>query len=166
MATQRMQLKPEEAQYLSSAFPQYIKTLGTNFPVPGLAFDAAAEEKAYWSFVAQNYGSGNLTLILHWNADTATANNCMWGCRMAAITAGTDAQSVRTKAFGSQQTQITAASGTANAEVVTTITISNLDSLANGDEIWLEISRVGNHASDTMTGDAILTMAELSWSDS
>ena len=46
-----------------------------------------------------------------------------------------------------------------------TITISNLDSLAADDLVWLRISRDANNGSDTMANDAILLMAELTYSD-
>ncbi|MCZ2076465.1 MAG: hypothetical protein LC130_15875, partial [Bryobacterales bacterium] len=92
-------LAPEEAQFLASAFPQYVKNNGTNFPVSGLAFDAAADEAAFWKFRAVDYTSGNLTLDLFWYADTATSGNIVWDAQIAAITPETDTQDVETKAF-------------------------------------------------------------------
>jgi hypothetical protein len=45
------------------------------------------------------------------------------------------------------------------------ITISNLDSIAANDWVVLKLYRVAADAGDTMTGDALVTMAELSYSD-
>src|SRR5262245_21571555 len=87
---------PEESQFLASAFPAYVKTNGTNFPVSGLAFDAGADEAACWKFIAQNYGAGNLTLNIFWYADTATSGDVVWGAQIAAITPNSDTQDVET----------------------------------------------------------------------
>jgi len=45
------------------------------------------------------------------------------------------------------------------------VTVSNLDSLAANDDLWVRIARDANNASDTMTGDAILVLATVSYSD-
>lgn len=166
MATTYQFLTPEEAVFLASAFPNYVKPNGTNFPVSGLAFDAASEEKAYFKVKAQKYGSGNWLLSYAWYADTATSGDVRWAARIAAITHNTDSQDVLTKAFATQQAIDDSHLGTTGKRLhVIDLTISNLDSVANGDDVWIEVSRVGNHANDTMAGDAILTLLELSYSD-
>lgn len=166
MATNYQLLLPEEAQFLASAFPAYSKVNGTNFPVSGLAYDAATEEKAYWKVDVPNYGSGNLTLKLRWYADTASSGDVVWGARLACITPNTDSQDVETKAFATQQTVTDSHLGTTGQRLhEIDLTISNLDSIAAGDAVWLEISRLGASGSDTMTGDAILERATLSYSD-
>lgn len=158
-------LAPEEAQFLASAFPQYIKNNGTNFPVSGLAFDAATDEAAFWKFRAVDYTSGNLTLDLFWYADTATSGNIVWDAQIAAITPETDTQDVETKAFATANSVTDSHLGTTGQRLhKATITISNLDSLAADDIVWLRINRDANNASDTMAGDAILTLAQLSYS--
>lgn len=168
MATVKQVLSVEEAQFLSSAFPQFLKTAGTNFPVSGLAYDAATDEAAFWKLRAINYGSGNLTLKLVWYADTASSGNVVWEAQIAAITPDTDTQDVETKALTTlnfvQDTHL----GTTGQRVHTcTITISNLDSIAADDIFWLRIARDANgtNATDDMTGDAILLQAELTYSD-
>ncbi len=159
---------PEEANFLGSAFPAYLKNNGTNFPVSGLAYDATTDEAAFWKFQALNYEAGNLTLDLYWYADTATIGNVVWEVQLAAITANTDTQDIETKALATlnfvQDTHL----GTTGQRVhLCTITISNLDSIAADDICWLRIARDANgtNATDDMTGDAILVMAELSYSD-
>jgi hypothetical protein len=83
---------PEEAQFLATAFPAYVKNNGSNFPVSGLAFDAASDEAAFWKFVATSYGSGNLTVRIYWYADTASSGDVIWDVSISAITANTDSQ--------------------------------------------------------------------------
>lgn len=166
MATIKQRLSVEEAQFLASTFPAYIKNNGTNFPVAGLAYDAATEEKAYWNFRVNDYGSGNLTLELEWYADTATSGDIIWGSRLACITPDTDSQDVETKSFATQQTVTDTHLGTTGQRIHRcSITISNLDSIATDDDCWLEVSRLGNNGSDTMAGDGILIAALLTYSD-
>lgn len=158
-------LAPEEAQFLSTAFPQYVKNNGTNFPVSGLAFDAATDEAAFWKFLAVDYTSGNLTLDLFWYADTATSGNIVWDAQIAAITPETDTQDVETKTFAAISSVTDSHLGTTGQRLhKATITLSNLDSLAADDVVWLRVNRDANNASDTMAGDAILTLVQLSYS--
>lgn len=166
MATIVHTLLPAGAGFLAATFPQFVKTNGTNFPVEGLGYDAAADEAAFWSLPATAYGSGNLTLTIFWYADTATSGVVRWGGCIAAITANTDTQDVETKAFATETTfDDTHLATTGQRLHSADVTISNLDAIAVGDSVWLRIRRIGSNAADTMTGDAILTMATLSYSD-
>lgn len=166
MATVRHQLLPEEAQFLASAFPQYVKNNGTSFPVSGLAFDAASDEAAFWKFLADNYGSGNLTIDIFWYADTATSGDVVWEAQLAAITPDTDSQDIETKALATLNNVTDSHLGTVGQRVhKASITLSNLDSIAAGDLCHLRIARDANNVADTMTGDAIITAIEVSYSD-
>lgn len=165
MATVVHYFDPEGAQF-PSTFPQFVKANGTNFPVSGLAFDSSADEAAVWKFEAINYGSGNLTLDLWWYADTASSGVVRWGGAIAAITAETDTQDVESKSLATENTFDDTHLGTTGQRVhKASITISNLDSLAAGDLVFLRIRRVGSNGADTMAGDAILLLAKLSYSD-
>jgi len=156
--------EPESAQFLASAFPQYLKINGTNFPVSGLAFDAATDEAAFWKFKAINYASGNLTVDIDWYADTASSGDVIFDAQIAAITPNTDTQDVETKAFATINSVTDTHLGTTGQRLHrATITISNLDSIAADDVVWFRLNRDANNASDTMTGDAIVTMIALSY---
>lgn len=168
MATVYQQLIPEEAQFLATAFPQYLRVAGSSFPVTGLAYDASTDEAAFWKFFAHNYGSGNITLTILWYADTASSANVVWEAQMSAITPNTDSQDVETDGLATlnfvQDTHL----GTTGQRVHSCdIAISNLDSLAAGDLVHLRIARDANgtSATDDMTGDAILIMAIVAYSD-
>lgn len=166
MGTVRHLLFPEEAAFATSSFPAYTRTAGTNFPVTGLAFDAAADEGAYFKRRLVSYGSGNLTLSLTWYADTATSGVVRWEAAIACITPDTDTQDVETKSFAAATTVDDTHLGTTGQRLhVCSITISNLDSAAAGDVVWLRLSRIGSNGADTLTGDAIWVEAELSYSD-
>lgn len=168
MSTVRIQLDPAAARFKTTAFPALVNNQGTNFPVTGLAYDATTDEAAFWTFVADSYGSGNVTVDVYWYADTATSANVVWEVQLAAITADTDTQDVETKAFATlnfvQDTHL----GTTGQRVhKASVTVSNLDSLAAGDVLTLRLARDANgtSATDDMTGDAIVVAVEVSYSD-
>jgi hypothetical protein len=166
MATVKLYLAPEEAQFAASAFPGFVKNAGTNFPVSGLAYDGTTSERAYWKFEPASYGSGNITCDILFYNDSSTAGACVWEAALAAITPETDSQDVETKAFATAQ-QVTKSHPGSVAQRLqkATITISNLDSVAAGDEAWLRISRLPADAGDTSSADIILTSVRLSYSD-
>lgn len=168
MGTVRQYLAPEEAQFASTAFPQFVRTQGTNYPVSGLAYDGAGStiERAYWKFEPVAYGSGNITCDVIFYNDSSTAGACVWEAALAAITPETDTQDVETKAFATAQQVTKSHPGTTVQRLQrATITISNLDSVAAGDEAWLRISRLQTDGGDTSTADVILTSVRLSYSD-
>jgi hypothetical protein len=152
----------------ANAFPGYVRNNGTAFTVSGLAYADSAPEVAFWKFASFAYGSGNITCDIVWYADTSTTatHGVTWEVAIAAITPGTDTQNVETKAFATAQTGSTDL-GTTDAQrlMKTTVTISNLDSLAAGDEVWIKVTRLTSDANDDLTGDAILTSVRLSYSD-
>jgi hypothetical protein len=166
MATVRQALDPRDFVPAAVNGPQFKVVEGTNFPVASLAFDAATEETAFVRLRAANYGSGNLTLKLSWYADTASSGDVIFGAAIAAITPNTDSQDVETKAFATAQTVTDSHLGTTGQRLhECEITISNLDSIAANDDFWLKIYRDADAGGDTMSGDALLVGAELSYSD-
>lgn len=165
MATIYQQLDPGAAQFLSTSFPALVKN-GTNFPAVGLAFDAAADEAAFWHFDAINYGSGNVTVRVTWYADTASSGDVIWGAQLACITANTDTQDIETKALATANTATDTHLGTTGQRLHNVdITVSNLDSLAARDDVWLRLYRDADAAGDTMTGDGIVVGVTVSYSD-
>lgn len=169
MATVRIAWDNPGAQFdpLGANFPAPVRVAGTNFPVEGLAYDAGAtDESACVKFTAISYGSGNLTLKLKWYADTAASGDVIWACSIACITPNTDTQDVETDAFATEQTVTDSHLGTTNQRVhECSITVSNLDSLAANDLVFMRVKRNSSSGSDTMTGDAILLSAVLEYSD-
>lgn len=166
MANVRCDLEPEAAQFLATAFPQFDKANGTNFPVSGLRYDASADEAAFWKIDSFNYGSGNITCDLLWYAENATTGVVRWEAAIAAITPNTDTQDVTTDALATVQTFDDTHLGTTGKRVHSAqITISNLDSVAADDIVFVRIRRIGSNAADTMANDAWLIQARLTYSD-
>lgn len=169
MATIPQYLIPEGAQYAASAFPQFKLNQGTNYPASGLAYDGTATERAYWKVTPALYGSGSITVDVVWYADTGTTGAVVWEAALAAITPNVDSTDFETKGFATAATVADSHLGTTGQRLhLATITLSgaSLDSVADGDECVLRISRLPADAGDTMTGiDAILTSVRLSYSD-
>lgn len=168
MATVSSELPVDAAKFLATAFPQYVKTNGTSFPVDGLAYDATTSESAYWKFVPFAYGTGDWTCSVAWYADTATANAVVWQVAVAAITPNTDSGDIETKAFATAQQGTSTHLGTTGQrlhQLDITIVAANLDSALTNDVLFLRLSRLPADGSDTMTGDAIVTNVWLSYSD-
>lgn len=167
MATVNQEFSPWDAVPPASNYPTLDVIAGTNFPVSCLDFDAATEETTFFTFQANNYGSGNLTATVFWYADTASSGDVIWGAALAAITPNTDSQDIETKAFATAVTATDTHLGTTGQRLHTVdITVNQLDSLAAGDWVALKFYRDADAAGDTMTGDACLVSLRLSYSDS
>ena len=166
MATVVQGLSLDSAKFQTSGFPQVIPVQGTNFPIVGaLGFDATAVESCYWRIYPVNYGSGSVTVTVEWYADTATSGAVTFRANFAAITPNVDTQNVETKALGSDNsasdTNLTNAQQAHSFDIVA----SNVDSMADGDWVWLRLQRVPTDGGDTMIGDAIVTGVMISYSD-
>ncbi len=143
----------------TTTFPQPVQANGSNYPVPGLAFDADTQEEVFFEFTATDYVSGNLTLTILWYADTATANDVVWEAQVGVITPNTDSQDVETDGLATLNFVMDTHLGTVGQRVhETAITISNLDGLAAGDRVVLRLARDADSTNDTddLTGDVIL----------
>lgn len=164
MATAYVQLNPFGAILPASSYAQFDVVAGSNFPVGGLDFDAAATETAYFVFRASQYSSGNLTVAIDWYADTASSGDVVWGAAICVITPDTDSQDIETDTFATQNTVTDSHIGTTGQRLHrAVITVSNLDSLAAEDWVCLQIQRLGADGSDTMAGDATVTLITVSY---
>lgn len=142
----------------ASNIPEFVVIQGTNNPISGVAF-GTANEALFRSFVAINYASGNITVKLNWYSRSgSTSSTVTWGAAIQAVTPG-DAQSMETDSFATETTQATTVNGTARGLTQTSITVTNLDSIAAGDRVNLRIRMTAKG----MTGDAILETIELSY---
>jgi hypothetical protein len=166
MATVAQHFSPGDAILPASNPAAPVQFAGTNFPIPGLAFDASTQETVFFRFPALSYGSGNVNVEIQWYADTGTANGVTFGASLAAITPNTDSQDIETKAFATENTASDTHLGTTGQRLHSfTIAVSNLDSLAAGDDVTLRLRRVPADGSDTMTGDCIVTGVNVTYSD-
>lgn len=170
MADVKRELYPAEAQYMGSAFPQFARALGTAGPVTWLAYDAGGTESAYWELGAIDYAAADspVTLDVVWGAATATSGVVMWEVAIAAMTPETDSTSAEAKTYGTAVTGTDTHLGTTAKRLMRATLVldssAELNSMANGDQLWVRISRLGANGSDTMAGDALLHSALVTWS--
>lgn len=166
MATTKLALRPAVFEPAATNGAQWKTVDGTNFPVSGWAFDAATAETIFTILPILNYGSGNITFRIYWYADTATANDTVWGVSLGAITGNVDTQDIETKSLASENTATDSHLGTTGQRLhFVDVTVSNLDSVAADDLIVLRLRRVAADAGDTMAGDALFIGAAVSYSD-
>lgn len=166
MATVTKVFLPGEAILRSTAFPALVQANGSAYPVLGLAFDPSSSETCFWPFVADNYGSGNLTVTLFWYADTASSGDIVFDVAIAAITPNSDTQDIETDSLATANTATDSHLGTTGQRLHSiAVTVSNLDSLAAGDFVMLAVTRDVSDAADTMAGDLILVAAQVTYSD-
>ncbi len=166
MATITQQLDIQAGKLRTASFPALVQANGSNYPVPGYAFDAASEEQVYFQFVATDYGSGNLTLKILWYADTATSGVVRWGTQLAVITPNTDTQDIETDGLAAENATNDTHLGTTGQRLhQLDHTISTLDSLAADDFVTLKLYRDVTDSADTMAGDAIIVGLILEYSD-
>lgn len=150
----------------SNASPEVIRVKGSaTAPAPHFVearFDAAADEHLWWVFrMPTDYASGPV-VKLQWKAN-ATANSCVWGTRLGAVTPA-DADTPNEHATATAQTATTATNATeARRLVETSITITNTDSVAAGDWVALLVYRDADNASDTLAVDAELCAVSLEY---
>lgn len=153
------EFEAQDAEVRSTGFPALTKANGTNIPVSGYAFDAAAIETVFFRFRASDYTSGDVAVDLDWYADTASSGDVVWGAQLAAITPNTDTQDIETDSLPTVTTVTDSHLGTTGQRLhraTITLTGAALDSLAADDLAVLAISRQATSGGDTMTGDGVL----------
>lgn len=167
MATVTVPLNIDAALPVPSVtMPQY-KQAGTNITVPSYSFDAAGTEGIQFVIpYLVSYSSGNITVLLRWYGDSATSGDVVWGAAIAAITPETDSTDVEADSWATENTVTDSHLGTTAQRLMTaSITVSNLDSVAAGDVVFLRIQRLGGNGSDTMSGDAQLAGLAIQYDD-
>lgn len=149
-----------------AALPE-LKSAGSSIAALSYSFDAGADEAIQRVIPrAVSYGSGNITVRVLWYGDTATSGDVVFGASIAAITPNTDTQDAETDSWATENTVTDSHLGTtAHRLHEASITVSNLDSLADGDYLALRIRRLGTSGSDTMSGDAQVVGVVVEWSD-
>lgn len=128
---------------------------------PALAFDAAADESAYWTGVAPQGLSGTITVVVHYCMASAVTGSVYFQAQIEAITPGDAVDLDAGNSFDSANSGNGAVPGTAGYEQAISITMTNADSIAAGDLFRLALNRDADNASDTAAGDCYVLGVEL-----
>jgi hypothetical protein len=144
--------------------PQLVQITVSNAPIIVLAFDAATDEICYLTGVAPQGLTGTLTLEVFGLMASATTGVVGMGAAVEAITPG-DSTDLDTASSFDTINYATSATvpGTAGYEFKTTITLTNADSIAAGDDFRIEFRRDADatSATDSAAGDFYLRKLEL-----
>lgn len=139
-----------------------------------------AERRGYWvdadgntdalirtEFLADGYGSGSVTLEGVWTARTATSGDVVLRAQLAAITPDTDTEDTSNPTFGAWASVTDTHLGTTAGRAHNfSIVITDTDSLAAGDTVYLNLQAQCSNASFTMSGEFIVFgVTRVSYSD-
>lgn len=155
MAT-RFVFGPNNAEFPAAAFPA-LTLINRR---PALAFDAATDELAYWTFIAPQGMTGTLTAIVTYMMASATSGVVFWEGILEAVSDGDATDLDAGTSFGTTNSASGTVPATAGYIDQITITLTNTDAIAVGDYVRLSINRDANNAGDTATGDAYLLAVE------
>lgn len=128
---------------------------------PALAFDAATDETAYWTFVAPQGLTGTITVVISYIMASATSGNVYFQAALEAVTDGDATDLDATTSFDTANSGNGAVPGTAGYMDQISITMTNADSMAAADYVRLSVSRDADNAGDTATGDCYVLAVEL-----
>lgn len=156
MAT-RAVFTPTSAEYPASNFAAL--TLSNRRPV--LAFDAATDETAYWTFVAPQGLTGTITVVISYIMASATSGSVYFQAALEAVTDGDATDLDAGTSFDTANSGNGAVPGTAGYLDQISITMTNADSMAAADYVRLSLNRDADNASDTATGDCYVLAVEL-----
>lgn len=155
-------LTPGSAEFKTSTFPAVGVTSDTGGARPYLAFDAAADEAAYWTLAVPVGFTGPFTLVISYMMASATSNAVVWDAAVEAVTSGDSTDLDAGESLDSVNTaSADTVPGTAGFMKQVSITLTNGDSAAAADLVRIRVRRVGSSGSDTATGDALFLGAEL-----
>ena len=146
-------------QFPDSNFPE-IKRINTRMT---LCFDATTDETCYLEGIAPQGLTGTLTLVVYYIMASATSGSVRFGAQVEAITPGDSVDLDSTTSFDTTNTNGGTVPGTAGYEQSISITLTNADSIAAGDEFRISFYRDadGTSGTDDATGDACVKKIEL-----
>lgn len=130
---------------------------------PALAFDAATDETAYWTFVAPQGLTGTITVVVHYIMASATTGSVRFQSQLEAVTPGDATDLDAGTSFDTANSAGGTVPGTAGYEQSISITMTNADSIAAGDLVRLSLNRDadGTSGTDDAAGDCYVLAVEL-----
>jgi hypothetical protein len=136
---------------------------GTAKPViPQLRFVKTAANGRQWRFRVRAVPAATIVLKITGRMSGANVSKAIvMGCQVAAVSV-TDSN-VANKAFDTTNTATTTVPDTANVQFEVSITLTNKDSMAKGDDVCLFIYRDALVGGDTAAGDFLVTSIGLSY---
>lgn len=125
-------------------------------------FPATGTTSLDFSDMLRGYSGSGITVRIGWTPDTATTGNAVW--QAAFERHQDDVDDLDGDSFASGKAVTSSAPSGAGREVYDEIAFSDgaeIDSIANGEDFRLRISRLGDNGSDNMSGYAQLKSVEI-----
>lgn len=120
-------------------------------------FDASTDEYLdLYCSMPSSYDGGGLTVIIKWQASSATSGDCIWRVGIRRRSSTDDIDASKTYDFNSVTTTAPGTSGYPTSSTVTFTDGADMDSLAASEDFVLRITRDADNGSDNMSGDAEL----------
>lgn len=158
MATTRAIFTPESCANMTCG----LSSISTTEYRPVLAFDAATDEYAVWTFIAPQGLTNSLSAVLSLTGNAAGTNSTYWEVSLEAVTSGdADDLDSTTSYWATVNTGNVAMPSTQGAMTQLSVTLTNADSIAAGDLCRIKVSRDANNGSDNFAADAYLLAVEL-----
>lgn len=147
---------PLNAEFPTTGAPELRTVTADSIQRPALAFDAAADETAYWSFIAPPNVTAPYTAVVKYTMASATSGAVRSEGKIEALTP--DVDTIDTDAatsFDTTNSQGDIVPGTAGYVGEFTITLTNADSIDDGDLARFAYNRDANGTTgtDDATGD-------------
>jgi hypothetical protein len=153
-------LHPLNAVFPSSNFPQLVKNAGTNIVDYTLDYDDTSVETAYWVVpipaTAQFTPNTAGQLVLYYRVASATSGAVVW--QLKSVTRGDNEAWDSASGINTNTLSPSTVPGTAGAvkRITAPITLTGINP---GRVYQFALSRVGNDANDTLSGDCKLIVA-------
>lgn len=157
MATTRAILTPLAAEFPASGYAA-LTSINNR---PALAFDAAADEAAQWTFVAPQGITGALTAVLTLIGGAAGTNSTYWQVSVEAVTSADATDLDAIDSFDTANAGNVAMPATQGHMVQLSIALTNADGVAAGDYLRVRVNRDADNAADNFAADAYLLAVEI-----
>lgn len=155
-------LTPGGAETKTTTFPAPGRSSDASGSRPYLAFDASADEAAYWTLRVPVGFTSPFTAVIDYAAASATSNAVVFDMAVEAITSGDSMDTDTSESLDSVNTaSADTVPGTAGHLKQVTLALTNGDSAAAGDYVRFRLRRVGSSGSDTATGDIFVFGVEI-----
>ena len=120
-----------------------------------LLFDDTIDENCYWQTAVRNYQGGTIKCDIYYTMASAITGSVVWELYVMAVTSG-DSADINTDSYDTVNYVQDSVPGIAGYLKKVTITLSNLDSLADLDYVKFKLARDadGTNGIDNATGDA------------
>ena len=157
-------LTPLSAEFKTTGYAALTRTSDASGARTFLAFDGAADESCYWTFVApENVATTTWTATVQFAMASATSGAVVVALSLEAVTSGDALDLDTSESLDTANTSsATTVPGTAGYLGNIVVTLTNKDSVQAGDQVRLKLSRLSSsNGGDTASGDMLVSTVRI-----